>query len=166
MNFEVSRGLLVAAIRRSARGVGVHLAIGLFEGMMGIARAGTKWPHPLRQYGEWKGVFRRYRQWASKGMFDKMLETLAELAKRNTVACMIDRTMTWVHHCAGATEKVSRQNWALGRSRGGFTTKLHARCEAKGLSLGFVPLAGQAHDVGGLRCAVPHHNRPDRSLPG
>nr|WP_249127080.1 transposase [Brucella oryzae] len=46
-------------------------------------------------------------------------------------------------------------NWssgieALGRSRGGFTTKLHARCDAKGRPLGFVLMPGQTHDTQGF----------------
>ena len=39
---------------------------------------------------------------------------------------------------------------ALGRSRGGFTTKLHARCDARGRPLGFVLTPGQTHDVHGF----------------
>lgn len=39
---------------------------------------------------------------------------------------------------------------ALGRSRGGFTTKIHARCDAKGRPLGFTLTPGQAHDTQGF----------------
>ncbi|MFT8613565.1 MAG: IS5 family transposase [Gluconobacter oxydans] len=39
---------------------------------------------------------------------------------------------------------------APGRSRGGFTTKLHARCDARGLPLAFVLTPGQAHDQQGF----------------
>ncbi|WP_249054817.1 transposase [Sphingomonas insulae] len=38
---------------------------------------------------------------------------------------------------------------APGRSRGGFTTKLHARCDAQG-PLALVLTPGQAHDVKGF----------------
>jgi hypothetical protein len=38
----------------------------------------------------------------------------------------------------------------LGRSRGGFGTKLHARCDGHGRPLGFVLTPGQAHDVQGF----------------
>ena len=38
----------------------------------------------------------------------------------------------------------------LGRSRGGFTTKLHARCDGQGRPLCFVLTPGQAHDVKGF----------------
>src|SRR4051794_5709732 len=37
----------------------------------------------------------------------------------------------------------------LGRSRGGFTTKLHARSNAEGLAIGFAVTPGQAHDATG-----------------
>jgi transposase len=36
---------------------------------------------------------------------------------------------------------------ALGRSRGGFSTKIHARTNAQGLPIGIVITPGQAHDV-------------------
>ena len=39
---------------------------------------------------------------------------------------------------------------ALDRSRGGFTTKLHARCDGKGRPLGFMLTPGQVHDVHGF----------------
>src|SRR3546814_1045917 len=45
---------------------------------------------------------------------------------------------------------VCSSDLALGRSRGGFSTKLHARCDARGLPLGFVLTPGQAHDVQGF----------------
>src|SRR5687768_15545180 len=47
-------------------------------------------------------------------------------------------------------KKGTQQTEALGRSRGGFTTKLHARCDAKGRPLGFVLTGGEAHDINGF----------------
>lgn len=35
---------------------------------------------------------------------------------------------------------------ALGRSRGGFSTKVHARCDGKGRPLGFTLTGGEVHD--------------------
>ena len=50
----------------------------------------------------------------------------------------------------GRHKKGSQETEALGRSRGGFTTKLHARCDAKGRPLGFVLTPGQTHDTQGF----------------
>ena len=71
-----------------------------FEGMMWIARTGAQWRHLPDEYGKWNSVFRRYRRWIATGVFDAMLETLAELAGRDTAADMIDSTVVRAHHCA------------------------------------------------------------------
>jgi transposase len=47
-------------------------------------------------------------------------------------------------------KKVTQQTEALGRSRGGFTSKPHARCDARGCPLGFVLTGGDAHDIKGF----------------
>jgi len=47
-------------------------------------------------------------------------------------------------YCDGAEKKDSET--ALGRSRGGLTTKIHLLAVALGLPLGFVPTGGQTHD--------------------
>jgi transposase len=47
-------------------------------------------------------------------------------------------------------KKGTQETEALGRSRGGFSTKLHARCDAKGRPIGFVLTPGQAHDIQGF----------------
>ncbi|WP_240344721.1 MULTISPECIES: IS5 family transposase [unclassified Novosphingobium] len=47
-------------------------------------------------------------------------------------------------------KKGTQEAEALGRSRGGFSTKLHARCDAQGRPLGFVLTPGQSHDIQGF----------------
>lgn len=68
--------------------------------MMWIARTGAQWRHLPDEYGKWNSVFRRYRRWVTTGVFDAMLETLGELAGRDTSADMIDSTVVRAHHCA------------------------------------------------------------------
>ena len=68
--------------------------------MMWVARTGAQWRHLPDEYGKWNSVFRRYRRWVTTGVFDAMLETLAELAGRHTAADMIDSTVVRAHHCA------------------------------------------------------------------
>jgi transposase len=59
------------------------------------------------------------------------------------------------HHYPGAPlrgrhKKGTQDQEALGRSRGGFSTKIHARCDGKGRPLGFTLTPGQAHDIKGF----------------
>lgn len=68
--------------------------------MMWIARTGSQWRHLPDEYGKWNSVFRRYRRWVSTGVFDAMLETLAEMVGRDVTADMIDSTVVRAHHCA------------------------------------------------------------------
>ena len=59
---------------------------------------------------------------------------------------MIDSTTIRAHRCA-AGETGGTQFQALGRSRGGFTTKVHLRCNAVGLPVGVVLTTGEAHEM-------------------
>lgn len=57
---------------------------------MWIARTGSQWRHLPDEYGKWNSVFRRYWRWVSTGVFDAMLETLAEMVERDVTADMIE----------------------------------------------------------------------------
>lgn len=58
---------------------------------------------------------------------------------------MIDSIIIRAHHCAAGAGAAERQG--LGRSRGGFSTKIHLRANAHGLPIGIVLTPGQAHDA-------------------
>nr|WP_225525098.1 transposase [Rhizobium leguminosarum] len=63
---------------------------------------------------------------------------------------MIDSTTVRGHpQATGAKGGLIRR--AFGRSRGGFTTKIHARTDGQGRPLGFVPTGGETSD----NAAVP-----------
>jgi len=76
-----------------------------FEGMMWMARSGAQWRLLPDEYGKWNSVFRRYRRWALTGVFDALLETLADMVTRDTSADMIDSTVVRAHHCAVGLKK-------------------------------------------------------------
>jgi transposase len=71
-----------------------------FEGMLWMARTGAQWRHLPSEYGKWNSVFRRYRRWVETGVFDAMLQTLAELVARDRRADMVDSTIVRAHHSA------------------------------------------------------------------
>jgi len=76
-----------------------------------MARRGAQWRRLPAEYGEWNSFFRRYRRWVELGVFDALLETLAELASRDRTAGMIDSTILPAHHCAAGIKR------ALGHPR-------------------------------------------------
>ena len=68
---------------------------------------------------------------------------------------MIDSTIVRAHqHSAGALKKAEDQ--ALGRSRGGLSTKIHALVDALGKPLRFLLTPGQVHDLAGADALLPH----------
>jgi transposase len=71
-----------------------------FEGMLWVARTGSQWRYLPDHYGKWNSVFRRYRRWIESGVFDAMLETLADFAGQDQQAHMVDSTVIRAHHCA------------------------------------------------------------------
>jgi transposase len=63
-----------------------------------------------------------------------------------------------LHYHPGASPRSRRkggiQRNALGRSRGGFTTKVHLRTNAQGLPIGTVLTPGETHDVKGYEALM------------
>ena len=61
--------------------------------------------------------------------------------------------------------KGGTQNQALGRSRGGFTTKIHARTNAEGLPIALILTPGEAHDsTAFIDLMAEHDANPDGML--
>jgi transposase len=96
--------------------------------------------------GNWNSVWRQFRRWCLTGVWDILLQALADSGGDVDALQMIDSTTVRAHRCA-AGEKGGSQTQALGRSRGGFTSKIHVRCNALGLPIGAVLSEGEAHDV-------------------
>ena len=66
---------------------------------------------------------------------------------------MIDGSIIRAHrHAAGARGGQAAQG--LGRSCGGFSTKIHAKVDGLGMPLGFIITAGQASDIGQAQALV------------
>lgn len=89
----------------------------------------------------------RFRRWVRSGVFDQMFEALAADADFEYI--IVDGTIVRVHqHGTGA--KGGTHNQAIGRSRGGLTTKIVALVDALGNLVRFVLLPGQRHDSAGV----------------
>jgi uncharacterized protein (DUF934 family) len=60
---------------------------------------------------------------------------------------MIDATIVRAHACSSGYGKDTQDTQALGRSRGGFTTKIHALVDVLGNPLKFILTPGQRHEI-------------------
>jgi len=58
---------------------------------------------------------------------------------------MVDATIVRAHACASGDR--NQENEGLGRSKGGFTTKIHALVDALGQVLKCILMAGNRNDI-------------------
>jgi hypothetical protein len=99
-------------------------------------------------------VSSRFYRWRRSGVWQHVLEALQALAdaqgRVGWELHFLDSTVVRAHQHAAGGRKTGREpgaeDEALGRSRGGFTTKIHLRCEGYGKPVTFTLTGGQVHD--------------------
>lgn len=119
-----------------------HLFI---EGVYFILKTGAQWRELPSCYGKWRTIHKRYESWCRKSVWNQILEAISSNYDGESV--MIDATIVRAHPCAAGYEKGQHDREALGRSKGGFTTKIHAVVDALGQALKFSLTPGQRHDI-------------------
>nr|WP_206700216.1 IS5 family transposase [Actinomadura sp. RB99] len=159
----------------------------VLNGILWKLATGVPWRDLPERYGNWKTVYERYRRWAADGTFDAILTHVQvhdDSVGRIDWTVSVDSTIVRAHqHAAGARKKgASGTNraspaagQALGRSRGGLTTKIHLAVDGRGLPLSIVLTPGNVNDCTAFPCvlaelAVPRPGsgrprcRPDRVI--
>ena len=115
-------------------------------------RTGTPWRDLPEAFGDWNNIHRRFSRWAVRGVWERLLEFMA--ADADNEYAMIDATIMRAHqHSAGA--KKTGEDQAIGRSKGGLSTKVNVIVDALGNPLKIVLTAGQVHDLTGADALLP-----------
>ncbi|WP_245252014.1 IS5 family transposase [Streptomyces sp. KCTC 0041BP] len=117
-------------------------------------RTGTPWMDLPERFGSWKGAHSRLRMWAIDDTWERVFVALlaqADAEEDLDWVVAVDSTIVRAHqHAAGARQKGPRRasrTHALGRSRGGLTTKIHLASDGRCRPLAFILTPGQAGDA-------------------
>lgn len=121
--------------------------------MLWIARTGAPWRDLPEHYGAFGTVASRFYRWRRAGIWQRILEALQARADRqgrvDWSLHFVDSTIVRAHQHAAGARKTGQpaDSEALGRSRGGFSTKIHIRAEGLGKPVTFTVTGGAVHDT-------------------
>jgi transposase len=115
-------------------------------------RVGMPWRDLPNYFGNWSVVHTRFSRWAKSGVLLKVLGYLA--ADADNEYAMIDSSIVRAHQHSSVAEK-DRESQAIGRSKGGLSTKIHTVVDALGNPIIFALTPGQACDLDGSDILLP-----------
>ena len=113
-----------------------------------VAEQGCKWRGLPKRFGNWHTIYTRMNRWSKNGVLDAVFEKLQreQLVRIRVEAVSMDSTIVKVHpDGTGALKKNGPQ--AIGKSRGGWTTKIHLVAANARTAITFALSPGQAHDA-------------------
>jgi transposase len=92
-----------------------------------MAENGCRWRALPQEFGKWFTIYRRFRRWIDLGIFDLIERELQSQAIdiKGVKELSLDSTYIKVHPLRARVRRKKRPQ-AIGRSRGGCTTKIHA----------------------------------------
>ena len=113
-----------------------------------VAEHGCKWRGLPSRFGRWHTIYTRMNRWSKSGVLDRVFEHIQkeQLVRIRPEVVSMDSTIVKVHpDGTGARKKNGPQ--AIGKSRGGWTTKIHLIAADARTAVTFSLSPGQAHDA-------------------
>jgi len=125
------------------------------DAVLWIARTGAPWRDLPERFGNWNSAWRRFDRWCRKGAWLRIVEALKD---PDLEWLILDSTVIRAHQHAAGAIKQGGVDQALGRSRGGFGTKLHIAVDGLGNPIEFILTGGQEADISQGNALIEGHN--------
>ncbi len=113
-----------------------------------VAEQGCKWRGLPKRFGNWHTIYTRMNRWSKNGVLDRVFAAAAACSDR----AHQDRSRVFGQYrgqSASGRHRGSKKNGpqAIGKSRGGWTTKIHMVAADARTAITFALSPGQAHDA-------------------
>jgi transposase len=128
---------------------------------MHMLKSGSRWRDCPEVYGPYTTVCNRSNRWSREGIWTDIFYALT--GSTGMYGSMLVDSSDIKAHRSAAGAKGAFNN-AIGRSRGGQTTKIHALTDDIGRPLAFLITAGNTHDLAGARGLIGMVRNPRRWL--
>ncbi len=126
----------------------------MVDAILWVLRTGSPWRDVPEELAPWQTVWHHFDRWNASGLLDEILN---RLRAAHVDVGAIDDQLWCVDGTVGTRGALRRGGWkksdpdepadhALGRSRGGFSTKIHLLCDRHGHPLHFHLTPGQTHE--------------------
>jgi transposase len=122
-----------------------------------VLKSGCRWCDCPPEYGPPTTIYNRFVRWARRGLWENLFRELARWGRA------ADMTHVKAHRSAAGWKK-GEENQAVGRSRGGRNTKIHALADAKGRLIALLLSGGEAHDCPLAERLIRRVKSPERLL--
>ena len=129
----------------------------VIDGILWVLCTGSSWKDIPPEFGKHKTIYNRFLRWTQEQLWEriinKLLHRLDAQGKIDRSLWCVDGSVIRAHRVASGapkgeleSEENAKKN-ALGRSRGGYSTKIHVATDAKGLPLAVTATPGQGGEA-------------------
>ena len=140
----------------------------IVDALLWLGKTGAPWRDLPERFGPWRTVATRFYRWTRSGLWERLLAELRRIGGRRG-RDRLGGAHGRRHERAGAPlrrrRKRGRLRQALGRSRGGFGSKLHLRCDRRGRPMAFVLTPGERNEQTALPRADAARARSSAPVP-